>query len=109
MRGNCFFIFQVIQQPRPGRRRVGDGLLCGERLGGHTEERRFRIEPLQRFGQVSAVDIGYVVRAEAFFPIRLQRLGHHYRPKIRTTDSNIDDIGEDFSREPFLLTRANCF
>ena len=58
---------------------------------------------------MGAVDIGDVVRLQAFFPPRLESFGDHDRSEIRAADSDVDHVGKNFAGEAFLLSAANRF
>ena len=46
-----------LDEPLLGGGGVGDCLLGGERLGGDDEENRFRVDALQHFRQMTAVNV----------------------------------------------------
>ena len=71
--------------------------LGGEGLGGDDEQRGFRVEALERFREVGAVDVGDEMDVEAGFFIGLERFGDHHRAEIRAADADVDDIRDRFA------------
>ena len=85
---------QRTRQPSPRGAGVGHRLLRRERLGRHDEQRARRVEPPDRVAHVRAVDVGDEMAAQLRLRERRQRLGRHGRPKVRSADADIDDVGE---------------
>ena len=85
-----------LQEPLTGAQGVGHGLLRGEGLGGHQEQRGLGIQTLQRFGDMSAIHVRNKVHVQVIF-VRLKCLGHHVRAQVRTTDTDIHHIGDRFA------------
>ena len=54
-------ITSCAQQPFASSVGVGHGLLCGERLGSHEKQCGLRVEELQCFSHVGAVNVRYEV------------------------------------------------
>ena len=86
----------ALQEPLTGAQGVGHGLLRGEGLGGHQEQRGLGIQTLQRFGDMSAIHVRNKVHVQVIF-VRLKCLGHHVRTQVRTTDTDIHHIGDRFA------------
>ena len=51
-------------------------------------------QPLERLGDVRAVDVGDEVDAQAGLAVGLQRLGHHDRAEVGAADADVDDVGD---------------
>ena len=87
-----------MEEPVLGGVGVGDGLLCGEGLGGDDKERRLGIKFLQRLRHVGAVDVGHKVGPQVRPGlVRLQRLCDHQGPEVRATNAHIDYVGDVFA------------
>ncbi len=85
---------QRVDQPRAGRGGVGHRLLGGEGLGGDDEERRGRIDRLERLAEVRAVDVGDEVHPRALAAVRRQCVGDHRWPEIGAADADVDDVAD---------------
>ncbi len=92
-----------------GTRRGGIGHRFDGRegLGGDDEQRRFRIEQLQRVGDMRAIDVGDEMRARAVMK-RRQRQGNHDRAEVRSTDADIDDVSDLFAGRAFQRAGADA-
>ena len=79
----------------PGARRLGVGhrLLGGEGLGGDDEQGPRRLEPVQRVGDVGAVDVGDEMAVQARPAERRQRARRHRRTEVGAADADVDDVG----------------
>ncbi len=84
---------QRIGNELAGSRRIRHRLDGGEGLGSDDEERRFRVDQLQRVGNVSAIDVGDEMRAGTVMERRKSKRCHDWA-KIRATNANIDDVGD---------------
>ena len=87
---------------------VGHGLLGGEGFGRDQEQGGFRIDALQHFGNVGAIDVGDKVHVEVVF-IRTQRFGDHERTEVGAADTNVDHVGDRFAGVAFPATGDNRF
>ena len=85
------FAAAILQEPLLRRFGVGHGLLRGEGFRGDDEQRRFRIEPFQRIGDVLAIHIGDEKGAPSLDPVGPQSLRHHQGAEIRAANADIDD------------------
>ena len=83
-----------VDQPTPRGAGVGQRLDRAERLGGDDEQRRRRIECLQRGVDVGAVDVRHEVGAQARMPEGGQRTRRHRRPEVGAADADVDDVGD---------------
>ncbi|SVK52092.1 Uncharacterised protein [Acinetobacter baumannii] len=110
--GHVLLIDRAAQEPVARAVGVGHGFLSGEGFGRHQEQRGFRVQRLQRFGDVGAVDVGDEVHVQVVF-IRAQRFGHHVRAEIRTADADVHHVGDRLAGVAFPLTaddaRAELF
>ena len=73
--------------------RVGHRLGRGKGLGRDQYQRTRRIQPRQRIGYVCAIHVGHEMAAR---PVRVgrQRAHSHVGAQMRSTDADIDHIGE---------------
>jgi hypothetical protein len=92
--------------PAAGGRRVGHGLDRREGLGSDDEERRRRIEVLQRVGDVRAIDVRHEMAARAVMVGR-KRQRRHGRSEIGPADADVDDIREAPSGRALRLPAAH--
>ena len=79
------------QRPLARGARVGHRFERREGLGRHDEEGLRRVEIVDRFGEVRAVDVRDETEREGAVAVVAEGLVRHDRPKIRTADSDIDD------------------
>jgi hypothetical protein len=88
------FVARLRQEPCTRRLRVGHGLLRGERLRRHGEQRRRRMQPLQLAREVHGIHVRDKVHARALTRVGRERLGHHGRPEIGAADADVHDVGD---------------
>ena len=98
MFGDMGFLPGLRQEPVLGRMGVGERLLGGEGLGGHDEQRGFRVQALDRLSHVRAVDIRYEVDIESFLGVRFQGLGDHDRAQVGPPDADVHHVGDTLAR-----------
>ena len=85
---------QPIDDPLASDFGVRQCLERPEGLRAHDEQRARRIDLLQNVGELYAVDIGDAVQADIAIAKFRERLGRHHDAEIRSTDADVDDIGE---------------
>ena len=83
----------MLAEPLHRRFGVEHGFLGGEGLAGDDEQRRRRIEILDRLFQRHAVDVGHDrdVVALVFAP---QRIDQQVRPQRRSADADVEDVAD---------------
>ena len=84
---------QLLDDPAPRRLGIGHRLDGGEGFRGDDEQRRLRVQGLQRVGDMRAVDIGDVMQPRAVM-IGRQRQRRHGRAEIGAADADIDHVGD---------------
>ena len=92
--GNVGFATAVVVEPLAGGAGVGHRFLGREGLGGDEEERRFRVDLFEDFGEVGTVDVADEVDFAAVDPVGFEGFGDHDGAEIGTTDSDINHLGE---------------
>mmetsp|Transcript_41489 Transcript_41489/g.111062 ORF Transcript_41489/g.111062 Transcript_41489/m.111062 type:complete len:486 (+) Transcript_41489:360-1817(+) len=97
---------QPAQQPPARRPGVEHRLLGGEGLGAHQQQRRLRVQALERLRHVRAVNVADEVDLEPRAVV-LERLGDHNRTQVRPADADVDDVGEALAREAHALAAPN--
>ena len=98
-----FLIAGSAQEPVARAVGVGHGFLGGEGFGGYQEQGGFRVQWLQRFGNMGAVDVGNKMHIQVVF-VRAQRLGRHIRAEIRTADTDVHHVGNGLAGVTFPVT-----
>src|SRR5690554_662527 len=91
---HCTLIAAVSKEPLSRYQTVFQCFLSAERLGLHEEQGRFRVKPVQGFGNIGAIDIGDEVTAKVPLPIGFKGLYHQLGAEKRSTDAYTDDIGK---------------
>lgn len=87
------YLLGVLEEPSLGGGGVGDGLLGGKSLGGNDEDGRLGLDLLKDLGNVSTINVRDKVDLETTLGgIGLQGLGDHDGAKIRSTDTNVDNV-----------------
>src|SRR3984957_5112529 len=78
----------------PGARRLGVGhrFQRGQYLRRNDEKRFRRVEILNRFGEIGAIDVGDKAKYHGSVGVVLQGLVCHYRAQVRATDADVDHI-----------------
>ena len=104
---NVCLIPGMGQKPFPGGMGIGHGLLGGEGLGCHQEQRGFRIYPFQCFCQMRTVNIRNKISAHPFSGKGGKTFCHHEGPQIRPTNANINKGIDGLSRVSPQFTRIN--
>ena len=75
-------LFRRVEKPPSRRVGVGQRLLGRERLRGNDEQRGFRVQRAQCFGDLCAVHVGHKVQPQVSLTVRLQCLGDHDRAEV---------------------------
>ena len=91
---NVLLLTAVVEEPGARAGGVAQGLLGGEGLGHHDEQRRLRIDPVQHVGQRCAVHVGHEVHRQALVANRAQRFADHLRPEVGAADADVHDVGD---------------
>ena len=94
MPGDVLLRLRLREEPVARSMRVGHGLLRGEGLGRHDEQRRLRVQRFQRFLHVRAVDVGNEMHLEPRMAVGLECLIDHLRPQIGAADADVDHVGD---------------
>ncbi len=98
------------REPRLGRRRVGERFLRGERLGGHDEQRRRRIERREGTREVLGIDVRHELNAQAlrFARRKAQGVAREQRPEVGAADADVHDIAQRASGRADAHAAANA-
>ena len=78
-----------------------------ERLRSDDEKGRFRVDQLQRIGNVRTVDVGNEMRAWAIVEWSQCQRRHHWA-EIGAANADIDDVGDFLAGRTFEKARADC-
>ena len=81
---------ETPQQPVAGRRRVRQGLECGERLRADDEQRRGRVEIVGGGIEVDRVDVRHEPADQPRLCVVRQCGGGHGRSEVRAPDADVD-------------------
>src|SRR5215472_8808665 len=73
---------------------------------GDDEQGLRRIELLDRFGKIGAVDIGHEAERHRAVAVVLQRLIRHDRAEIRAADADVDHIADALAGMPLPVAPA---
>ena len=97
---------KLVQKPATGQAGVGQCLQGGEGLGGNNEQRRLGVEVFGLLCHIGGVDVGDETRLQPGFHIGLERLVHHHRTKIGSTDPDVHHRGDRFAgnADPFAAS-----
>ncbi|MCY1504752.1 hypothetical protein D9M68_389340 [compost metagenome] len=98
---------ELVGDEGAGGRGIGHRLDRREGLRGDDKERGFRIDELQRVGDVGAVDVGDKVKARAVMEGR-ESQRRHDRAKVGAADADVDDIGDLLAGGAFQRARADA-
>mmetsp|Transcript_47568 Transcript_47568/g.97268 ORF Transcript_47568/g.97268 Transcript_47568/m.97268 type:complete len:285 (-) Transcript_47568:56-910(-) len=104
--GHCCLVLQCVHQPLPSGASVHHRLLRGECLRAHEEEGGLRVQPLERFRYVRAVDVRNKLHFE-LRGVRLECFRYHDRAEVRATDADVDGVRELLAREAHALSRSH--
>ena len=85
---------RLRHEPLPGRMGIQHGLGRGERFGGHDEQRVLGTHLVQHMAQLMAIDIGDKVKALASRHPIFQSIDCYFRSQVRTSDTNVDHVGD---------------
>jgi hypothetical protein len=72
--------------------RVGHRLQRGEGLGRDDEQRLGGIQPVHRFCEVAAIDVGNEAERQVPRAVVAQCLVSHHRPEVGAADADVDDV-----------------
>src|ERR1700729_1465895 len=106
---NCLFVTsQSGERPIASRVRICHRLQGSEGLRRNKEKRLLRIQVSHRFGKVGSINVGDKSKSNISLTVILERLIRHHRSKIRTADSDVDDIANSLTGVPLPRTAANA-
>ena len=71
---------------------VGHRLQGREGLRGDDEQRFRRIEIVDRFGEIGAIDVGNEAEGHVAVAVMLERFVGHHRPEVGAADADVDDV-----------------
>jgi len=94
----------AVDKPLPRRESVCHRLLGGEGLGGDQEKGPVRLQPVERLGDLCAVDVGDEMDGGAFRE-GTEALRDHDGAEVRSPDADVDNVGDFFARVTFPLPR----
>ena len=99
---------ECVDEPAPGRGGVRECLEGGERLGRDDEQRRRRVESVERADEIGGVDVGYELRGDPRVGVVPECVVDHDRAQIGSTDADVDDGGDLLAggTDPFARTHA---
>ena len=98
---------ESVEQPRLAQPGVGERLERAERLARDDEQRRRRVEALQRGRGIGRVDVRDEPALQALLPVRLEGLVGHHRPQVGPTDADVDDRADPLARDAGPGPRAH--
>src|SRR5271157_6085863 len=75
---------------------VGHRLERGESLRRNDEKCLRWIQVLNGFRKIRVIDVGNKTKRQSALAVMLERLVSHHRPKVRTTDADVDDVANAF-------------
>ena len=87
-------LFRRVEKPPSRRVGVGQRLLGRERLRGNDEQRGFRVQRAQCFGNVCAVHVRHKMQMKAPLAERFQCLGDHDRAEVRAANADVGNVGD---------------
>jgi hypothetical protein len=105
--GKATNVNRRLEEPLASALRVGNRLLGRKRLAGDDEQGRFGIALARDLGNVGSIDVGDKVDVEVLGPVRFERLAHHHRSQVGSSDSDVDDRGDALARVALPLARTN--
>ena len=98
MLGNVSLVFGGLEEPVSSTLSVGDCLLSSEGFAGNDEERSLGVTNPQSLSEMGSVDVRDEVGREVPLGIGLESLGNHDGTQVGTTDTDVDDGVDAFSR-----------
>ena len=107
MFGNIRLKSTARQKPVARTAGVGQRFLRGERLRCNNKKCRFCRHFGQRAFERCAIDVRNEVQGKSWMHKRAQRLAHHLRAQVGTTDADVDDVGDLKARAAAPLAFAN--
>ena len=107
MLGTVRFRHTLFQHPRFGGLSINAGLHGGERLGADDKQSRFRIDHGQSTRQIRRVNIDDIMSSEIITLVRTQTIQCGLDAKIRTTDTDVDNMFDTLACPALPLTRVH--
>ena len=102
MLGHGLFIScEPFKQPGASSLSVGHSLQCREGFRRDDKERFRRVEIMDSFSEVRAVDVRDEPEGHGTVAIILEGLVGHHRPKVGAPDTDVDDVANAF--DPAIL------
>jgi hypothetical protein len=87
-----FIATQTFDQPIASCLAVGHRFQGREGFGRNDEQGLRRVEIVDGFREVCAVDIGNKAKRHSSLAVVLECLVGHYRPEVGAADADVDDV-----------------
>ncbi|GER91386.1 hypothetical protein KDW_55480 [Dictyobacter vulcani] len=104
---NGLIILQRSQQPVTSRASIGQGFQSRKSFGSYDEQRLGRIQIMDCFGKVRAIDIRDKAAGEIAIAIVAQSIISHMRAEIGSTNTNVDNIADTLAGKTLPRATAN--